>query len=199
MQNSPILVLYKRGNLGPGYSAKCSSWSSCRTLTSVHEPIQVYEENKLHQDSLASIHWPQRRGFKGFGGFVNQANWSCPKTLFLLKTGTLRCFFFVRGLTTSKLMDLDILLVPFLSTLCTDMTPEIFRRPGFAFAATQRTCKVSVGRVVPEALLFVRRHCKPQAMQRPMRNTCDQNKGEITPSLVNVTTYNSERIYNCLK
>jgi len=104
------LVLYKTGNLGLGNSTKCSSWGSCRTLTSVHEPIRVYEENKLHQDSLASIHWPQRRGFKGFGGFVNQANWSCPKTLFLLKTGTLRCFFFVRGLTTSKLMDLDILL-----------------------------------------------------------------------------------------
>jgi hypothetical protein len=113
------LVLYKTGNLGPGYSAKCSSWGCCRTLTSVHEPIRVYEKNKLHQDSLASIHWPQRRGFKGFGGFVNQANWSSPKTLFLLKTGTLRCFF-LRGLTTSKLMDLTSCAVPFYNMLWYD-------------------------------------------------------------------------------
>jgi len=59
------------------------------------------------------------------------------------------------------------------------MTPEIFRRPGFALAATQRTRKPSVGRMAPEPLLFVRRHCKPQGMQRSVRKTCEQNGAKL--------------------
>lgn len=49
------LVLYKNGHLWPGYSTKCSSWYSHRILTSVREPIRVWEENKLHQVSLAFV------------------------------------------------------------------------------------------------------------------------------------------------
>ena len=107
------LVLCKVGNLGTRSSPKCSCWGFCRTLTFVQEPIRVYEENKLHQDSLASIHWPQRRGFKGFGGFCEPGELILSQDPISVENRNVKMggfFFLVRGLTTSKLMDFDILL-----------------------------------------------------------------------------------------